>query len=732
MAHKGKASFSSPVSQHRGRNGDSAIDQVKWTFWSGYKDNCPLNVWLVKNNFYFTSKDKLDQWCIKNNMPPRNPTHLILNYGIAYVPDEKMSDFFRLYSESVPISDDCGPEQLENGDISYDIGRPGLYFTENRTPVFRMFVDMDLKVAAKMGEDSRKKILSILQRSVKQCYLNCKPPGSRTIEDYSEHISEMVVLGTPVRAIDDTNLKYGYHIIFPNLEVTSEGAETIRRFIIYSLIQEEELKGMNWLDIIDGSVYHGSGLRLPHSFKMEFCKCRNPNKNDEQEDDEEHSSKPNKYDPNCYTCFGTGRYPWHNTYTCQTVYKGDGKVDDRKTALYRRDIKLMLENASIRTTRDVPGNPDPLPIVDSKVVNDGLRYVFGEECLAKSIATQKKKRHTSIPGEDGVLSSSQPSTSRLINLSPTDERFKAIVTGIKTLYPELKPRIADIRFYETYTLDPVGGEMIDPPNVFLAREQHGNCLNLDLEGKKGHRSHTTYFVVKPTGISQRCFCQCADYTSRTSGKKCSEFESVPRKVRKTVNTKTINGPDGVAEEEDEIREIDVYALDSAMMTKVFPSFKEPEQPVTTETWDPLKVTKAGSLQNIENKKIDFGVSYLSSYVYSPSSNKENEDTMNTESDYMPSTPSSTTSYASSTRGKKRTFDGSQKFVVPYLTFQEQSEYKTLSKVEEMLKMVARDGPFKAGNDRAKALTSTGKKKTAAGSITISSNQRVKGDMSHRK
>lgn len=688
----------------------AALQNVRWTFWSGYNEGCPLNRWLVKNNYYFTSKSQLDQWFAKNNIPCKPPTHLVLNYGIAHIPDDKMEEFFTHYSESIPFSEDCSTDDLEKGNVRYDISSPGLYFTENRTPIFRMFVDMDLKVQAKMGDETRRKILNILQRAVRRMFESVVPPKTSSSEDYASFLSEMIVLGTPVRVIEESDgtelLKYGYHLIFPNIEVTSETAEIIRRFILYCLLQENDLRSMNWLDIIDGSVYNGSGLRMPHSFKMEFCKCRNPNRN--LEDDKVDNGK---YDPKCFTCFGTGRFPWHNTYTCQSVYKGDGSIDDCKTALYRRDIKSLLTFATIRTARQTPSSPDPILPVDQKIITDTLKFAYGEEAVAKSIAAHSTKKQTSIPGEDGSYSSTCCTPSKLLRLDPMDERYKILVSAIRGLYPELNPKIGQINYYENVITDSDGNEVSKGiPHTYLAREENGACLNLDLDGKKTHRSSGTYFVITPNGITQRCFSPKADYSSRTSGKKCSEFESVPRKMFVSTTCKTKVGPNGLAEEVEEVKEFNAYSSNSPLMLRIFPDCIQTDTRAE-ETWEPLRVSKNGALEDIEDKKIDLGVSFMPSYTHSPSSPMEIDND---------SSCSSFTSGYSTRSSKKRSNCIPQKpFVVPYQTFQEQPAYNTLLKMEKLLQSVVTKGPIKTFQDRYSALNVSLRRKTKAGSITIS-------------
>lgn len=56
------------------------------------------------------------------------------------------------------------------------------------------------------------------------------------------------------------------------------------------------------------------------------------------------------------------------------------------------------------------------------------------------------------------------------------------------------------------------------------------CLN-----KNGdHNSNGIYFKIDKNGISQRCFCTCADTINRVTGKTCKEFEGKHHPLSKNL------------------------------------------------------------------------------------------------------------------------------------------------------------------------------------------------------
>ena len=72
----------------------------------------------------------MDLWAV-----PRAPgTHTLMDGGILFVPDEDMSAFFDVYIEQ--------------------LGKRKLYVVEQKTEVFRFFVDLDYKAQERLGDEA--------------------------------------------------------------------------------------------------------------------------------------------------------------------------------------------------------------------------------------------------------------------------------------------------------------------------------------------------------------------------------------------------------------------------------------------------------------------------------------------------------------------------------------------------------------------------------------------------
>lgn len=114
-----------------------------------------------------------------------------------------------------------------------------VYVVEQKTDVFRFFVDLDYKSHSGIADEL---LLEVLQ---KMCDV---VPG------------RCVVARAPVRTVDGLQ-KSGVHIHWPDTYVTRQEALAYRTKILM------ELDGPEWSEFIDASVYGGSGLRMLWSHK---------------------------------------------------------------------------------------------------------------------------------------------------------------------------------------------------------------------------------------------------------------------------------------------------------------------------------------------------------------------------------------------------------------------------------------------------------------------------------
>ena len=147
-------------------------------------------------------------------------THVLMDGGILDVPLADTNAFYIEYISAVRR------------------GRK-VYVVEQKTDVFRFFVDLDYKGPEAITDEL---LLEVLQ---KMCDV---VPG------------RCVVARAPVREVDGLQ-KSGVHIHWPDTFVTRQEALAHRTKILM------ELDGPEWSEFIDASVYGGSGLRMLWSHK---------------------------------------------------------------------------------------------------------------------------------------------------------------------------------------------------------------------------------------------------------------------------------------------------------------------------------------------------------------------------------------------------------------------------------------------------------------------------------
>ena len=153
---------------------------------------------------------------------PHGPgTHVLMDGGILDVPLGDTDAFYVAYIAAV----------RQNRRV---------YVVEQKTDVFRFFVDLDYKAPEPLDEGV---LMDVLQ---KMCDV---VPG------------RCLVARAPPRLIEDGLVKCGVHIHWPDANVTRQEALVYRTRILM------ELDGPEWSEFIDASVYGGSGLRMLWSHK---------------------------------------------------------------------------------------------------------------------------------------------------------------------------------------------------------------------------------------------------------------------------------------------------------------------------------------------------------------------------------------------------------------------------------------------------------------------------------
>lgn len=162
------------------------------------------------------------------------PTHLLLDGGKARVPDESAGAFLSAYAIAV-------------------VQRVRLCVVELRTPVFRLFLDLDVKIAADALLDFDDVTL-VLQRCAAAVFEVDAP--------------RVVVCVTDQSQTADGSIKQGRHLVWTDVWATTASALAFRVACVDAL--EAALPGActkPWATVVDACVFTSNGLRMPFSAK---------------------------------------------------------------------------------------------------------------------------------------------------------------------------------------------------------------------------------------------------------------------------------------------------------------------------------------------------------------------------------------------------------------------------------------------------------------------------------
>lgn len=151
-------------------------------------------------------------------------THVLMDGGILQVPFEQLDEF---YVECVH---------------SVRLGKK-LYVVEQKTDVFRFFVDLDYKGPEALPDDVILNLVEVMDSVVQK--------------------GRCLIARAEPRDVD-TQVKTGVHIHWPDVFVTKSEALALRTRILLELPSDPE-----WSQRIDASVYGGSGLRMLWSHKRD-------------------------------------------------------------------------------------------------------------------------------------------------------------------------------------------------------------------------------------------------------------------------------------------------------------------------------------------------------------------------------------------------------------------------------------------------------------------------------
>lgn len=164
----------------------------------------------------------IERWRVPNG----HATHVLMDGGILFVPTEETREFHQSCVDAIKSG-------------------TKLYVVEQKTELFKFFVDLDYKAQEKLKDEDLLQFCSIIRDAIDQT-------------------SRCLIARARPRPVGEGLIKSGVHIHWPDLVVTRTQALHFRTKIILKLT---EYLAFDWDRVIDASVYGGSGLRMLWSHK---------------------------------------------------------------------------------------------------------------------------------------------------------------------------------------------------------------------------------------------------------------------------------------------------------------------------------------------------------------------------------------------------------------------------------------------------------------------------------
>jgi len=464
-------------------------------------------------------------WVSKHNflaLPGKEPTHTMLDGGLLHVPMTSSNNFHELLAED-----------LDNGVNNFIV--------EYRTPVFKMFADLDILEDNPISDSRLHGWFCDIQSVMKDIFGKaCPAPADESGQDDLR----VIVCQAPIKTREKNKQFYaktGVHLIWPNVFVDSETALFVRS----AWIQYFENKyGMRhavniWEDVFDRSVYEKNGLRMVGSSKLENCTSCN--------------GKPSKT-VTCPIdqCDGTGKYDINHVYRIHDVLDRECRSGRESKLRGGKDSAAKLYKGCKIVKRHQPGTPLERKIKSYfEIQNTSIREKNGcvitkheqpdwfddsffqdeidnHKSVFKPTPTERKFRRGLLESAaENVAGAAREGISRLPRLPKNDSRVHVIQQWLKKHDLPETHRLPDV-YRNTEVVDVTMRNGENYP-YFFVRTDSLFCLN-----KGGEHSHNNiYFLINERGMYQKCFCQCETTEGRKFGM-CRDYKSSPYQIPDAV------------------------------------------------------------------------------------------------------------------------------------------------------------------------------------------------------
>jgi hypothetical protein len=388
------------------------------------------------------------------------------------------------------ISDD---KAFQDAYISAIIKGGSYYLCEMRTSIFHMFLDLDFTLkdpSVYFTTEQKTMILTLIQTTISLFY----PTNTK-------HKTLQLI-------VCDVKENNNMHIYMPNLQVNEEQAIIMANAVgtkLQSIMGD--MNGIlvdNWFKIVDTSVYLKNGLRLVGSRKCKTCPI----------------CKARKKNNICAECGSIGKIDVGRVYNISTVIT-NGMVDNKTLSTISSSYGALIIKTTIRCNH-------------GQALTVGWRKYIGCPTLDTSRLKRPRPTDTDIePSKRWDLMMRQNAKSHDLSEYTEDKKAETVqkslsiiiapATKIYKLCVHIIRRYASV--YQYVEIREIRTTKKKQYYRITVRGEGSNfCNNLQ---KKEHKSNSIYFIIKPSGATQKCWCRCNVTEGRKYGL-CSQYSSTPK------------------------------------------------------------------------------------------------------------------------------------------------------------------------------------------------------------
>jgi hypothetical protein len=415
-------------------------------------------------------------------------THLLLDGGRLVVPDEDNAKFLARYAKA-----------LFEMEWTYVVERKTL-------PTFYMMAEWDIKMAGDrvLSPEEIAALVKLVQTRVM----------TPAYPDHPDAVRVAVLTAPPKKVqLDDGSdaTQSGVHLIW-RVVVDVPTTWVLRAWMLREIDAANIIPvATRWSEAFDSAIYEENGLRMTGARKAAPCpECKGKSFRRGKEDQGEWGEV-------CTVCRNAGKIDLGRPYTLEYVADGSGTPIPGRTEVLKKD---ELELVRATTIRVIPTLPEAWPVA-FPTEELRLRLVQAHTTDRAEARAAKRRKKTAAVAEIPA-DKKRSETDELKDVVFSDPIYDATAQYLTAEFPGA-PVLKHLKRGKS-------GDFL------IANTTCHECAN-----KGGsHGSSTVYYILKPTGCVQKCFCK-KDQIQPVGLVPCSRYTSQPHKIPHVVQDVIFTG-----------------------------------------------------------------------------------------------------------------------------------------------------------------------------------------------